>query len=54
MRFCLAAGLNFGVTGDGWLLLVRKFAPEAGGSGIPELKVRWSELRPVRCGACCR
>ncbi len=34
--------------------LVRKFAPEAGGSGIRKLKARWRSYVRYAGGACCR
>ena len=34
--------------------LVRRFAPEAGGSGIPEMRARWRSCGRCAGGACCR
>ncbi len=34
--------------------LVRKYAPEAGGSGIRKLKGRWKINVPFAGGVCCR
>ncbi len=55
----LSASVNrrfslFGGAGDVRLFLVRKYAPEAGGSGIPEIEGRWKINVPFAGGVCCR
>ena len=47
LRYVLAFSLSAGLAVVGYWL-VRKFAPEAGGSGIPEIEGALEELRPVR------